>query len=134
MMRVMRTMAAGPPRLALAGRVARVAGGSNKRCVSTVYSESHDHLTEVREGFVCVLLLALFGTICIRHIQRVRHMFLELVPEKKLLSARMKLQQSHMFRRCLLVTLHTTDVSANLCRVQHTCSHPVLDLLGVWLG
>ena len=58
-MRVMRErLAAGTPALAVADRVAGAAGGSNKRCVSTIGSESHDYLTKVREGLVCLLLLA----------------------------------------------------------------------------
>lgn len=54
-MRTMRTMA-GPSPLARAGWIA---GGGNKRCMSTVYAESHEYLTKVRErlGGVGVLLL-----------------------------------------------------------------------------
>lgn len=43
--RTMRSLA-GPSPLARAGWVA---GGGNKRCMSTVYSESHEYLIQVRQ-------------------------------------------------------------------------------------
>lgn len=53
-MRTMRTMA-GPSPLARAGWIA---GGGNKRCMSTVYAESHEYLTKVWEAW-CVRVYAL---------------------------------------------------------------------------
>lgn len=44
--RTMRTMA-GPSQLARAGWV--TGAGNNKRCMSTVYSESHEYLIQVRD-------------------------------------------------------------------------------------
>lgn len=60
-MRTMRTMA-GPSPLARAGWIA---GGGNKRCMSTVYAESHEYLTKVWGGSndvcVCVCVLRRLG-------------------------------------------------------------------------
>lgn len=58
-MRTMRTMA-GPSPLARAGWVA---GGGNKRCMSTVYAESHEYLTKVRTGGAMIPVRS--GALCL---------------------------------------------------------------------